>query len=64
MNMSIQLPHYFLYLLGRSPHQAVAKIVEVLEETHWGTLLIDEACTLGMSTKRTKALAGNDAIAY
>jgi len=50
-------------LVGRTPQQTVAKTVEVLEEARGGILFIDEAYTLGMSTKRTKAEAGNDAIA-
>ncbi len=49
-------------LVGRTPQQTIAKTVEVLEEARGGILFIDEAYTLGMSTKRTKAEAGNDAI--
>jgi len=49
-------------LVGRTPQQTVAKTVEVLEEARGGILFIDEAYTLAMTTKRTKAEAGNDAI--
>jgi SpoVK/Ycf46/Vps4 family AAA+-type ATPase len=49
-------------LVGRTPQQTVAKTVEVLEEARGGILFIDEAYTLGMSTKRTNAEAGYDAI--
>ncbi len=50
-------------LVGRTPQQTVAKSVEVLEEARGGILFIDEAYTLGMSTKRQKAESGVDAIA-
>ena len=49
-------------LVGRTPQQTIAKSVEVLEEARGGILFIDEAYTLAMSTKKTKAEAGNDAI--
>lgn len=49
-------------LVGRTPQQTIAKTVEVIEEARGGILFIDEAYTLGMSTKRTKAEAGYDAI--
>jgi stage V sporulation protein K len=49
-------------LVGRTPQQTIAKSVEVLEEARGGILFIDEAYTLAMSTKKTKAEAGTDAI--
>ena len=49
-------------LVGRTPQQTIAKSVEVLEEARGGILFIDEAYTLAMTTKKTKAEAGIDAI--
>lgn len=49
-------------LVGRTPAQTRQKTMEVLEEARGGILFIDEAYTLAMATKRTKAEAGNDAI--
>lgn len=49
-------------LVGRTPSQTRQKTLEVLEEARGGILFIDEAYTLAMATKRTKAEAGNDAI--
>lgn len=49
-------------LVGRTPQHTLSKTNEVLEEAAGGILLIDEAFTLGMPSKRSKPDAGMDAI--
>ena len=51
-----------LDLVGRTKEQTQAKVVEVLDEARGGVLFIDEAYTLGLSTRRGGSDLGEDAI--
>lgn len=50
-------------LAGKDPATTIAKTREVLEEARGGILLIDEAYTLGMASRRNRADTGNQCMA-